>query len=941
MDQGEHESLGKEIDSIQYQLKVMIVQRSPNNEGIVENIQLPNMSGDFGTNQKSIHSKLHQCSGLASHLGAVLCSKDQAIDDLNGKLLENLVSHDVVSSYMSSLRNEQLEYLQGSYDAFVKRLSVSLAPVIQDNVIIQDSANDEASIVENKMHLLIDRYSWFYYYIEQLRDCLSRVGSKFAVPQGEEVGVIFQATQNELLESKTNETYYIEKINDFKQDKVKMNEQLDKMKENLEEAKSKGSKAKAELEHMEQRFIVTKEKLGLAVTKGKALVQNRDSLKHVLAEKSFEIEKCLQELKQKSDALEASEQSAKELGQSHDLALSLQNIILEKDNILKTLKETLSQSDIPEELQSIDTVDRIKWLIDQRKLLKEATLENNKLLDTLSSFGLPSVVTSMPLEHQINWLFESFSHTKEDATKLKDEIVHVQTAFESCELQLSEAFKEIEQLKHYISIEKQEKDSLEVMNEDLMMKYETTVETLTKRSAEKNRLMRGLGDASECLMNDETSVEVDAFIDLCIGKIRERIDLLSKPSSSVIEGFQTMQSLLYIRNLELAFCENMLEEEMVARKELGVLSANLSSVSEEAATLRNERDMAQNDLQRAEEKSLLIREKLTMAVKKGKGLVQEREGFKKSLDEKSSEIDKLKHELKLQETMVIECKDQIRILTDDLKCVEKLELDIASVKCERDKNEQMFLESNDSLKHFIKSVEKISLPSVITFEGPLERIDCLVKHFHEIEMGKINAEQQLEKLKKEAVLQSTELSDSYTTLRFLEDSVSKLEERLSIIFQEKEQVELAKSSVELELLKVKEETDMQAGELRKTYDTLNSLEEALSKERNSTSLLTEERNELESKSKHEIMTLNTKIASCMEDLAGTSGNLEDQLANLLSQFKQLLSLTKDDSFPSRFSETFQKNVESVKNMAHLVESIHIQFSSDDIQAHSRLKVIKC
>ncbi|KMZ70755.1 hypothetical protein ZOSMA_194G00180 [Zostera marina] len=244
---GEHESLGKEIDSIQYQLKVMIVQRSPNNEGIVENIQLPNMSGDFGTNQKSIHSKLHQCSGLASHLGAVLCSKDQAIDDLNGKLLENLVSHDVVSSYMSSLRNEQLEYLQGSYDAFVKRLSVSLAPVIQDNVIIQDSANDEASIVENKMHLLIDRYSWFYYYIEQLRDCLSRVGSKFAVPQGEEVGVIFQATQNELLESKTNETYYIEKINDFKQDKVKMNEQLDKMKENLEEAKSKPAKPRRNL----------------------------------------------------------------------------------------------------------------------------------------------------------------------------------------------------------------------------------------------------------------------------------------------------------------------------------------------------------------------------------------------------------------------------------------------------------------------------------------------------------------------------------------------------------------------------------------------------------------------------------------------------------------------------------------------------------------------
>ena len=43
----------------------------------------------------------------------------------------------------------------------------------------------------------------------------------------------------------------------------------------------------------------------MAVTKGKALVQQKDSLKQSLAKKTSELEKCLVELQEKSSALEA------------------------------------------------------------------------------------------------------------------------------------------------------------------------------------------------------------------------------------------------------------------------------------------------------------------------------------------------------------------------------------------------------------------------------------------------------------------------------------------------------------------------------------------------------------------------------------------------------------------------------------------------------------
>ncbi|GKG27199.1 hypothetical protein Tco_0402902 [Tanacetum coccineum] len=49
----------------------------------------------------------------------------------------------------------------------------------------------------------------------------------------------------------------------------------------------------------------SKEKLNLAVTKGKSLVQQRDSLKEVIVEKTNGLSKCLIELQEKSTALEA------------------------------------------------------------------------------------------------------------------------------------------------------------------------------------------------------------------------------------------------------------------------------------------------------------------------------------------------------------------------------------------------------------------------------------------------------------------------------------------------------------------------------------------------------------------------------------------------------------------------------------------------------------
>ncbi|KAB1215307.1 hypothetical protein CJ030_MR4G018389 [Morella rubra] len=98
---------------------------------------------------------------------------------------------------------------------------------------------------------------------------------------------------------------------------------------------------------------------------------------------------------------------------------------------------------------------------------------------------------------------------------------------------------------------------------------------------------------------------------------------------------------------------------MTVRLEFDKLSCELKSIFEELVFLKEKKGSLLKDLERSEEKSALLRERLSMAVKKGKGLVQDRENLKNLLDENNSEIAKLKLELQQQESAVADCRDQI------------------------------------------------------------------------------------------------------------------------------------------------------------------------------------------------------------------------------------------------------------------------------------------
>ncbi|KAL2974790.1 hypothetical protein AAZX31_14G123300 [Glycine max] len=155
-----------------------------------------------------------------------------------------------------------------------------------------------------------------------------------------------------------------------------LKESLHQAEEALTVAHSELHKKANELEHSEQRVSSIREKLSIAVAKGKGLVVQRDGLKQSLAETSSELERCLQELQLKDTRLHEVETKVKtyaeagervealesELSYIRNSSNALRESFLLKDSMLQRIEEILEDLDLPEQFHSRDIIEKIDWL---------------------------------------------------------------------------------------------------------------------------------------------------------------------------------------------------------------------------------------------------------------------------------------------------------------------------------------------------------------------------------------------------------------------------------------------------------------------------------------------------------------------------------------------------------------------------------------------------
>ncbi|KAF0929397.1 hypothetical protein E2562_021421 [Oryza meyeriana var. granulata] len=524
-----------------------------------------------------LHSMLDDCSRLVLELNSVVRAREQEIESLRGRSAEVEVSREVVDAYLGSSR-------EGS-ELAIGRIIASVDAVVGQYDVSSEGADEHGiSLVERKTSLLAERYRQILLGIEQLEQVLAEVKPDFVATGKCDHATILGIVLEELVCSKRNEADFLQKMNTFGEENKNLSEELQTVKAALDAANAEAKKAKAEFEQMEHKLLTTKEKLSMAVTKGKSLVQHRDSLKQALAEKTAQLDGCMAELQQKSDAMQAAESRVEELKAS----------LSAKDEILQHIEEVMSEASFPEDMLSLEMTDRLEWLVEQKKIADMIFSEHRKVKDILDSADLPHGVLTGELDSQIQWLLNSLYQAKEDATRMQDESSGMLHKLASHESKLNSMHEEVDRLTIALLEEKQEKDILANEHAEFMSLYNAASDKLSVVSSQYTELVKAFAEVSDVQLEGNEILDDAKLVEQCLINIQGR----AKSSPVECEGFEKLQTQIYTLDQELTLYKIILEEDKVDRSEMMRLSGELQRM--------------------------------------------EREGLKKVLDEKNSDIEKLK-----------------------------------------------------------------------------------------------------------------------------------------------------------------------------------------------------------------------------------------------------------------------------------------------------------
>ncbi|KAF6155637.1 hypothetical protein GIB67_034732 [Kingdonia uniflora] len=570
-----------------------------------------------------------------------------------------------------------------------------------------------------------------------------------------------------------------------------------KLEEALETVRTELQAKGAELEQSEQRVSSVREKLSIAVTKGKGLVVQRDSLKQSLSEISAEIERRSQELQLKdmrlrevetklkaySESGERVEALESELSYIRNSATALRESFLFKDSILQRVEEILEDLELPEHFHSRDIIEKIEWLAksvtgnslpstdwglkstggegsfsdtgfvvmdswkddgprssnpalddlrskyedlqskyyglaEQNEMLEQSLMERNNLVQrweaVLDRIDMPFQMRSMEPEDRIQWLGSALSESHHDRESLHEKIENFESYCGSLNTDLEVSQRNVSNIEAALVTMTHEKDLLFESVENLSNENVKVSEKAIQSELEKEKLQNEVNSLQEKLVGKEgeiTRVQLlvsDALHShgnadaVCSGSDLECLEVLLR---RLIENYM---DITFEKRAQLTSEKHVLEDTLKERdvehshlvsneqgsedalkfkeEELADALSNLTHMKEERdriidkhqslvisyEELGRQKDDMQERLNQEEQKLASTREKLNVAVRKGKALVQQRDSLKQTISEMNNEVEHLKREINKQGNVLIQYEQKIQNLSTYPEKVESL-----------------------------------------------------------------------------------------------------------------------------------------------------------------------------------------------------------------------------------------------------------------------------
>ncbi|XWS26113.1 hypothetical protein CRYUN_Cryun26dG0002900 [Craigia yunnanensis] len=322
------------------------------------------------------------------------------------------------------------------------------------------------------------------------------------------------------------------------------------------------------------------------------------------------------------------------------------------------------------------------------------------------------------------------------------------------------------------------------------------------------------------------------------------------------------------------------------------------SLLHEVQVFERKREELQELLNQEEQKSASLREKLNVAVRKGKSLVQQRDSLIKTIEEMNAELECLKSELSHQENALADYELKMRDFSAYPERIEALEADSLFLRNHLIETERVLVEKGHILSMVLNTIADIDVGVEIDTFDPVEKLGRIEKMCHDLHAAVASSEQESWKSKRAAELLLAELNEVQERNDGLQEDLAKVASELAEVMKERYVAEAAKLEV---LSRLENLSTVYSEEKRKQYSDLMMLQSSINELRKGFNDIHNLPSNVYPKDLEFLQNLEVNIKSCLEgddaqDVAGspysTSSNLEIK-ENFQSRDSWLLTNMQD------------------------------------------------
>ncbi|XP_050388233.1 trans-Golgi network-localized SYP41-interacting protein 1 isoform X2 [Argentina anserina] len=487
-----------------------------------------------------------------------------------------------------------------------------------------------------------------------------------------------------------------------------------------------------------------------------------------------------------------------------------------------------------DELQS-----KFYGLAEQNEMLEQSLMERNNIIqrweELLDRIDMPSHLRSVEPEDRIDWLRKALSEVQEDNMSLQQKVVNLENHCLSLTADLEDSQRRVADLEADLQTFIHERDHLsgrlealvndweklstktaefELENEKLQKEVTDLQENVAKMHGNENQILSIEADLRrlEGLITDALEISGSKFeysggssidcLEGLLNKLLESYEMLSlrKPvhggaaeslhtgdgdetvvGSRSLNTLDSQESDIDVLKKEL---EEVQHELLDVKEERDVYLEKQQSMTSEFEALHKKVNELQALLNQEEQKSASVREKLNVAVRKGKSLIQHRDSLKQSIEEVNSEVERLRSEIKMGQVKIAEYEQTFMELSTYPGRVEALESETLFLRNCLNQTEQNLQQKANTLNMIVNILDKIDVGGDINSRDPVLKLEQVEKMCVDLRADVTSSEQEARKSKRAAELLLAELNEVQERNDGLQEELANSVDELSVLSKE-------------------------------------------------------------------------------------------------------------------------------------------------------------